>query len=201
MFIAVSVESAPSSKASPISSALSTIAGKSSSATLPEIAPTLDISASNSAPVLTASVPSPATAPVTGISFSPTPEILSPTSCIFSPTADILERATLELFASCCKFWSSCSVSIISRCKASYCSGEIGFPNSSETSFADCFKAFNSSDVDLISFCSWSYFSCEISPFASCSSAVLDCSFRSFNLVSVSPIFCLIGSNFAFQSS
>ena len=156
---------------------------------------------SKSAVVLTAAVPSAATPAVIGRNFSPIPEILSPTFSIAAPASPIFTRAVWEFAASCCKSCRLCSVSIISLCRASYCSGETGFPNSSDTCFACCFREESSSDVSLISFCSWSYFSCEISPFASCSSAFLLCSFSSFSLVLVSSIFCLIGSYFVFQSS
>ena len=80
------------------------------------------MAASKSAPVLTATVPSAVIPAVTGSSFSPAPEILSPTFCMTSPAAPIFANAVLVLSASVCRFRSSCSVSMISRWRASYCS-------------------------------------------------------------------------------
>ena len=108
----------------PISRALSRNASKSAPVA-PETAATWLMAESKSAAVFTAAVPSPTTAPVTGRNFLPTEEILSPSACSFSPEAAIFCTAVADWFACCSKFRRAFSVSMISRCSASYCSCEI----------------------------------------------------------------------------
>ncbi|WP_373687557.1 hypothetical protein [Clostridium estertheticum] len=52
-------------------------------------------------------------------------EMLSPTVFSFSPVAYIFCKATADLSAVSCRFFSAFSVSIISRCSESYCACEI----------------------------------------------------------------------------
>ncbi|MBU3075594.1 hypothetical protein [Clostridium estertheticum] len=47
--------------------------------------------------------------------------MLSPTVLSFSPVAGIFYKATADLSAAYSRFFSAFSVSIISRCSASYC--------------------------------------------------------------------------------
>ena len=165
------------------------------------MADTLDMDSSKSAVVFTAAAPTPATVAVTGRNFFPTPSISCPTFWNLSPAALICCNVVLAFPAWSSRDLSCCSVSAISLCRASYCSGATGFPNSSDTSLADFWSVFNSLEVFLISSCRASYFSCDISPFANCSSAFLDCSFRSPSFFLVSSICFLIGSYFSFQAS
>ena len=92
----------------------------------PEMALTLDIWESNSAVVLTTAVPRAATAAVTGRNFSPADVMELPISLSFAPFAArscSLEPASLLCFSRDFRLFS---VAIISRCRASYCSWEIG---------------------------------------------------------------------------
>ena len=108
----------------PISRALARRSSKSFPVA-PDIAATSLIDESKSAAVLTATVPSPVIATVAGKNFCPTLEILSPTVLSFSPLAAIFCTAVADWFAAVSSFFRSCSVSMISRCNASYCSLEI----------------------------------------------------------------------------
>ena len=72
------------------------------------------------AAVVTAAVPSPATAADTGSIFSPTDETLSPALFKLSPVAAIFCKATEDWLACFSKSFSFCSVSTISLCRASY---------------------------------------------------------------------------------
>ena len=152
---------------------------------------------SKSAPVLTAAVPSAVIPAVTGSSFSPAPEILSPTFCITSPAAPIFANAVLVLSASVCRFRNSCSVSIISRWRASYCSCEMSpfaravFACSAAVLRVSSFS-FVEETASANSFCFWE------------SSSVLDGSSfssfsTSFSCVWVFLMFLLTPSN-AFES-
>ena len=89
---------------------------------MPMVACTWLMADSKLAAVVTAAVPSPATAAVTGIIFSPIEDTLSPVLLSFSPAAAIFCNAVEELLACASSFFSSFSVSMISLCRASYCS-------------------------------------------------------------------------------
>ena len=128
----------------PISRALARSWSKSSPVA-PEMAETLLISWSKSAAVLTAAVPKPVTAAVTGKSFLPTPSTAEPTVCIFSPTASILARVVLVTAACSCRDLRFCSVSTISRWSASYCSCVI-LPS------ASCWFACSAAVFKVVSF-------------------------------------------------
>ena len=112
---------------------------------------------SKSADVFTATAPSPATAPETGITARPAPAIVSPTFSSFFPASSIFERTELVVSASCCRRRSSSSVSMISLCRASY----LSCPS---VPFSSCCLA-----------CSWAVFSA-----SSFSFVALTASFRSF---------------------
>ena len=128
----------------PISRALARSWSKSSPVA-PEMAETLLISWSKSAAVLTAAVPKPVTAAVTGKNFLPTPSTAEPTVCIFSPTASILARVVLVTAACSCRDLRFCSVSTISRWSASYCSCVI-LPS------ASCWFACSAAVFKVVSF-------------------------------------------------
>ena len=144
---------------SPISLALSRSAWRSSPVA-PETAATCAIAESKSAAVFTAAVPRPITASEAGMTLLPTPVILSPTASNLPPTSSILARVALVVTASSCRRRSSCSVSMISLCRASY----LSCPRSpfSSCSFAcrcASLSVFSFSEVapmaSLRSFCFW----------------------------------------------
>ena len=109
----------------PISRALSRSACKSSPVA-PDTAATLDIAESKSAAVLTAAVPTAAIGTVTCVvKVVPTSAILSPAFSSISPASPSFTKAVREFSASRWRFCSSCSVSMISRWRASYCSCEM----------------------------------------------------------------------------
>lgn len=89
---------------------------------IPMVACTWLMEDSKFAAVATAAVPRPVTAAVTGSIFSPTEEMASPVVFNFSPVAEIFCKAVAEVFACSSNFFKSCSVSMISLCRASYCS-------------------------------------------------------------------------------
>ena len=72
--------------------------------------------------VFTAAAPSPATAIDAGMIAFPASVTESPKACTFLPASSILARAVLVVAASSCRRRSSCSVSMISLCRASYLS-------------------------------------------------------------------------------
>ena len=115
---------------------------------------------SKSADVFTATAPSPATAPETGITARPAPAIVSPTFSSFFPASSIFERTELVVSASCCRRRSSSSVSMISLCRASYLScPSVPF---SSCCLACSWAVFSASSFSLVaptasfrSFCFW----------------------------------------------
>ena len=115
---------------------------------------------SKSAEVLTAAAPRPATAADAGITAFPAFVIELPTFSNFFPASSILERTLLVVSASLCKRCSSCSVSMISLCKASYLSWP-SVPFSS-CCFACSWAVFRASNFSFVaemasfsSFCFW----------------------------------------------
>ena len=76
---------------------------------IPMVACTCDMELSKFAAVVTAAVPRPVTAAVTGSIFCPAPEMLSPTVFIFSPAEEIFCSAVADWFACVSSF------SLISR--------------------------------------------------------------------------------------
>ena len=105
----------------PISRALSRRASKSFPVA-PLTAATLLMEVSKSAAVFTAAVPRPPMTVVTPIIFFPAPAMVLPAFSNFPPTSLIFARVVLVLAASSCRRCSSCSVSTISLCRASYLS-------------------------------------------------------------------------------
>ena len=144
---------------SPISRALSRRACRSSPVA-PEIAATLAMALSKSAAVFTAATPRPVTAAeATEICF-PAFVMLSPAFSNLSPAAAIFSNVTLVVAACSCRRLSSCSVSTISRWRASY----LSCPSSprSSCSFACFCASFRVSSFSLVeamasfrSFCFW----------------------------------------------
>ena len=133
----------------PISLALSRRASRSFPVA-PETAPTWLMAVSKSAAVFTATVPSPTMGVVTLlVRVVPTPEILSPKFFKSSPTAAIFCTATADWFACCSRLFNFSSVSMISRCKPSYCSCVIS-PFAS-ASFACSAAAFRVSSFSFVS--------------------------------------------------
>lgn len=96
------------------------LAGSSPAA--PEIAATWLMEESKSAAVLTAATPKPPITVVRGIIFLPAPAMESPTDSIFAPTASIFSKVAFVVAACSWSLLSSCSVSMISRWRASYLS-------------------------------------------------------------------------------
>ena len=131
----------------PISRALSRSASKSSPVA-PDTAATWLMAESKSAEVLTAAAPTPATAAETGMTFFPALVIESPTFSSFFPVSSILARTELVLDASCCRRFSSSSVSMISLCRASYLSWP-RFPSSS-CCFACSWAVFKASSFSFV---------------------------------------------------
>ena len=143
----------------PISRALARSLSKFSPVA-PDTAATLLMEVSKSAAVFTEIAPSPATAPDTGSSFLPAPEIVSPAFCILPPTSAILSSLDSQEAASFSRRFSSFSVSTISRCRASY----LSCPSSprSSCSFACFWASFSPSSFSLVApmesfsiFCFW----------------------------------------------
>ena len=161
----------------------------------------MDMEASNSPVVLSAAAPMPATAADTGSIFFPTPAMALPADSNFLPASPTLASTLLVFAASFWRFLSSSSVSMISRWRASYWSGEMGFPNSSSQALDASWRVLSLSSVSWISFWSASYFSCEIFPSASCWSASFAFSFSSFRWAEVSSISFWMASCFAFHAS
>ena len=146
----------------------------------PEIAETLLISASKSAAVFTAAVPRPVTAAVTGRNFLPTFSTEEPRFCNFSPASSILARVALVVAACSCRDFRFCSVSAISRWRASYCCWVIS-PLAS-CSLACCAAVFKVASFSLVA----SMASLSIFCFWTTSSVFEGSSFRSL-LTSFSP--------------
>ena len=106
----------------PISRALSRRSCRSSPVA-PEIACTFDICASKSEVVLTAAVPRATTGAVTVVvSVLPTPASLFPADSNFFPVSSIFSSAAYVVDTWDSRFLRACSVSSISRCRASYLS-------------------------------------------------------------------------------
>ena len=143
----------------PISLALARRASNSSPVA-PDTAATLLIAESKSAAVFTETTPRAVTAPDTGRSFFPAPEMVSPVCCSLPPTSAILLSLLSQDLASFSSRFSSCSVSAISRCRASY----LSCPSSprSSCSFACFCASFKPSSFSFVafmesfrSFCFW----------------------------------------------
>ena len=92
---------------------------------IPMVACTWLIEDSKLAAVVTAAVPSPATAALTGSRALPADSTLPPASLIFVPAAAIDSMATEDFLACSSKRLSSSSVAMSSLCRASYWSLEI----------------------------------------------------------------------------
>ena len=144
---------------SPISRALSRRACRSSPVA-PEIAATLAMALSKSAAVFTAATPRPVTAAEATETFLPALVMLSPAFSNFSPATASFSSDTLVVAACSCRRRSSCSVSMISRWRASY----LSCPSSPRSSCSlACFCAsFRVSSFSLVeemasfrSFCFW----------------------------------------------
>ena len=94
-----------------------------SSPVAPEIAPTFDICSSKSAVVFTAAAPTAAIgAVIAAESFVPAEDRESPMDCRDFPASPRFVRAADAFAASVVSFSSSCSVRMISLCRASYLS-------------------------------------------------------------------------------
>ena len=151
-----------------------------SSPVAPEMAETLLISESKSAAVFTAAVPRPVTAAVTGRNFLPTFSTEDPMFWSFSPASSILASVALVVAAWPCKDRRFCSVSTISRWRASYCCWVIS-PLAS-CSLACCAAVFRVASFSLVA----SMASLSIFCFWTTSSVLEGSSFRSL-LTSFSP--------------
>ena len=120
-------KAAPASEAEnlvmlPISRAFSRRASNSSPVA-PDMAETLLICSSKSAVVFTAAAPTATIGAVTAVeSVFPTPDILFPTFSRALPALSSFVKASFALAASLASFSSSCSVAMISLCRASYLS-------------------------------------------------------------------------------
>ena len=135
---------------SPISRALSRRDCRSSPVA-PDTAATWLMAESKSAAVFTAAMPRPPTAVEIGMIVFPTPAIEFPRFSILPPISSILARAVLVVAASCWSRFNSCSVSMISRWRASYLScPKSPFSSCSFACACACFKASSFSFVDEI---------------------------------------------------
>ena len=173
----------------PISRALARRSSKSFPVA-PEMAPTFDICSSKSAVVFTAAVPMPTMGAVTVlVSVPPTLLILVPTFSKVFPTESILFKVSFASAASRARFFSSSSVAIISRCRASY----LSLPRSpfSSCCFACSWAVFRASSFSLVA----EIFSFSVCCFWARSSVLEGSSFKSFStslsLVCVSLIVVL----------
>ena len=104
---------------------------------------------STSAKLLAPAAPTATSGSVTWVVRSvPTAVILPPTSSNFLPTASILFKVSFASAASRMRFFSSCSVSTISLCRASY----LSFPRSPDSSccFACSWAVFKASSFSLV---------------------------------------------------